>query len=301
MLSKKPNAKKQTLTYAAAMLAVVLWASSFPGTRYVLQYYSPVVIMLMRFSAATATLIIVGLVRKIRLPKMKDLPMFVASGLSGVFLYSFFFNTGSVTVEAGVSSFIIAASPVFTLCLARVFLKEVMRPMCWIGMGVSIAGLAAVTLTQTAGFVFNTGVLLMIAASVFSGAYSFVVRVLTKTYTALEVTVYTMIFGTVGMFAFLPDVIREVPESNLSVNLIVVFLGIFPAGIAYLAWGYALSKADKTAHVTVFSYLIPFVSTLIGFVWLRETLTAWALAGGLVIIAGMMMTNIRLTGKNGQP
>jgi len=293
MESLRANSSKRWVVYAAAFLAVVLWASSFPGTRYVLQYYSPVSIMLMRFSAATFTMVVIGLVRRIKLPKLKDLPLFAASGLSGVFLYSYFFNTGSVTVEAGVSSFIIAASPVFTLALSRILLKEVMKPVCWVGMGISIIGLAFVTLTQTAEFSFNAGLLLMVLASVFSGAYSFIVRVLTKTYTALEVTTYTMICGTIGMVAFLPDVIREVPQSNLTVNLIVVFLGVFPAGIAYLAWGYALSKAEKTAHVTVFSYLIPFVSTLIGFFWLRETLTVWALAGGMVIIAGMMLTNYK--------
>ena len=322
---------RQGLIYAAAMLATVLWASSFPGTRYVLQHYSPVAIMLMRFASASVTLILFGVARNViisfaskrnrrhsnaasdeqagqlpaggvklsawaakrpmGLPKAKDLPLFLASGLSGVLLYSYFFNTGSVTVEAGISSFIIAASPVFTLLLARVFLKEKMKPIGWIGVGVSLAGLALVTLTQTADFSFNAGIFLMMIASLCSGVYSYVVRKLTKTYTALETTVYTMVIGTAGMFAFLPDVIREVPLSGWYVNLVVVFLGVFPAGIAYLAWGYALSKAEKTAHVTVFSYLIPFVSALLGFVWLQETLTAYALSGGVTIIAGMAMTN----------
>jgi drug/metabolite transporter (DMT)-like permease len=116
--------------------------------------------------------------------------------------------------------------------------------------------------------------------------------VLTKSYTALEATTYTIIAGTIGTLFFLPGAIQEIPDTNLFVNLMVVFMGIFPAAFAYLAWGYAISKAKKTAHVTVFSYLIPFISALLGYVWLKETLSTLALIGGLVIIIGMLLTNI---------
>jgi len=117
-------------------------------------------------------------------------------------------------------------------------------------------------------------------------------RVITKSYTALEATTYTIITGTIGTLLFLPVAIAEIPDSNLTVNLLVVFMGVFPAAFAYLAWSYALAKAKKTAHVTVFSYLIPFISALLAYVWLRETLSLLSLIGGLVIIAGMVMINV---------
>jgi len=164
--------------------------------------------------------------------------------------------------------------------------------MCWVGMVVSLCGLAAVTLTQITEFTLDTGVMLVVLAALCSGTYSMIMRVLTKKYTALEATTYTIVAGTLGMLLFLPTVIDEIPRSNLTVNLIVLFMGIFPAAVAYLAWSYALSKARKTAHVTVFSYLIPFISALIAYVWLRETLTIYVLLGGIVIIGGMVLTNV---------
>ena len=284
--------KKHTFLYAAAFLAAFLWASAFPATRYALDFYSPVSLMVMRFGTASITLGIVGLIKKIKLPGIKDLPLFAASGLSGVFLYSYLFNTGSVTVSAGVSSFIIASAPIFTLILTRIFLKEIVKPVCWIGVLVSFCGLAAVTLTQATEISFDLGLLLVILAAVSSGIYSTVMRVLTKEYTALEATTYTIITGTLGTLIFLPNAICEIPDSNLTVNLLVVFMGIFPAALAYLAWSYALAKAKKTVHVTVFSYLIPFISALIAYIWLHETLSLFTLSGGLVIIAGMVLTNV---------
>jgi len=286
------DVKKQAFLYASALLAAFLWASAFPATRYALNYYSPVSLMVMRFSAASLTLCIIGILKKISLPKLKDLPMFVASGLSGVFLYSYLFNTGSVSVSAGVSSFIIASAPVFTLILTRIFLKEVIKPICWAGVLLSICGLAAVTLTQTTDFSFDIGVILVICAAISSGIYSTVMRILTKSYTALEATTYTIIAGTLGTLLFLPTAISEIPDSNLTVNLVIVFMGVFPAALAYFAWSYALSIAKKTVHVTVFSYLIPLISSIIAYFWLGETLSVFTLIGGLVIIAGMILTNV---------
>jgi len=289
---KNQDAGKQIYTYAAAFLAAFLWASAFPATRYALQVYSPVSLMVMRFGAASVTLGIIGLIKRIKLPKLKDLPLFAASGISGVFLYSYLFNTGSVSVSAGVSSFIIASSPVFTMILAGIFLKEVPKPICWVGILVSCFGLAAVTLTQTSEFSFDLGLLLVIGAAVSSGVYSAIMRSITRKYTALEATTYTMIIGTLGTFLFLPTAISEMRDSNVTVNLVVAFMGIFSAAIAYLAWSYALSKAKKTTHVIVFSYLIPFISAVLAYIWLRETLSLFTLIGGLVIIGGMVLTNI---------
>jgi len=274
------------------MLASLLWGSAFPGTRYALQYYSPVSLMVLRFVTASITLVVIGALRKSRLPKLKDLPLFIASGLSGVFLYSYLFNTGSVSVPAGVSSFIIASAPIFTLVLTRIFLKEEIRPIYWFGAFVSFCGLAAVTLTQVTEFSFDIGVFLVICAALSSGIYSTVMSVLTKSYTALEATTYTIIAGTIGTLFFLPVALDELPGSFLCVILIVLFMGIFPAAIDYLAWSYEMAGAKKTANVTVFSYLIPFISALISYIWLRETISLFAFIGGMFIIAGMLLTNV---------
>ena len=291
--NSRQDAKRQTFIYAAAMLATFLWASAFPATRYVLQNgYSPVSVMVMRFGVASLTLGIVGVIKRISLPRLKDLPLFATSGLSGVFLYSFLFNTGSVSVPAGVSSFIIASSPIFTLILTRVLLKEIVKPVCWIGVFIGLCGLAVVTLTQTTAFSFDIGLVLVICASVCSGVYSMVMRVITKTYTALEATTYTIVAGTLGTLLFLPTAAGEIHDSSLTVNLVIVFMGVFPAALAYLSWSYALAKAKKTAHVTVFSYLIPLISTLLAYVWLHESLSVFTFIGGLIIIAGMILTNV---------
>lgn len=282
----------RVFVYIAALIAIVLWASAFPGTRFVLEYYSPGPVMVLRFSVAAVPFLLIGIFKRIRLPRPRDLPLCIASGLSGVFLYQILFTTGSVTISAGVSSFIISAAPVFTMIFTTVFLKEKVKFMSWVGAFISFCGLAAVTLLQAYDFNIDVNLLLIIAASICSGIYSFVIRLLTKSYTAFEATAYTIIIGTLFTLIYLPDTIREIPGSNIQVNLAILFLGIFPAGVAYFLWGYAISKVNNSANVIVFGYLIPFISALVAYFWLGETITMMTIFGGIVIIIGMFITNI---------
>ena len=276
------------------MIAVLLWSSAFAGSRYALQHYSPGSLMLLRFILASATLVTIGAIKKIRLPKKKDLPFFLMGGFVGIFLYMFFFNLGAVTVVAGVGSFIIASTPVYTIILSRLLLKEIVKPICWIGVAVSFCGLVVVMLSQTTGFNLNIGLLLMLGSAISSSAHMIIQRNLFKTYTALEATTYSVLVATVFMLVFIPNVIRELPDATLQTNLVVAFMGIFPAALGYLLWGYALSISEKTTNVAVFLYLIPFMASLLAFFWLGETFSLMTLIGGIVIIGGMALTNAKV-------
>jgi drug/metabolite transporter (DMT)-like permease len=162
----------------------------------------------------------------------------------------------------------------------------------WIGVFVSFIGLALITLLQITDFEFNTGVILLICCAVLFGLFNIVVRKLTQTYTALEVTVYTILFGSITNLIFTPHFLREVSDSTLAVNLLVVFMGVAISAGGFFTWSYALAKAEKTAHITVFAYLIPFMAAIIAFFWLQETLSVYTFVGGIIIIAGMLMTNL---------
>ena len=202
-----------------------------------------------------------------------------------------FFNTGTGLVPSGVSSFLISSAPVYSTLLSVIILKEKVKLFCWIGILVSLCGLVLIAVSQMSGFVMNIGVVLLAGASIATSLHFIIQRRLMKKYTAFEASAYPIFGGTLCMFVFLPDLIRDVPNTPFIVNLIPVYLGVFPAAIAYLSWGYALSKARSTANVTMFLYLVPFVATLIAFLWLKETVSPFAFAGGIVIIAGMLISN----------
>ena len=113
----------------------------------------------------------------------------------------------------------------------------------------------------------------------------------------MQTTAYSISFGTVPMFIFLPGLLRELPAASAGVHVLVAYLAIFPAAIAFWLWVYALSKADKIIYVTSVSYLTPFLAALLAFFWLGEAISAPALFGGGVIILGIALASFRSSSK----
>ena len=288
-MSKDQQTRKSSI---AALITVFLWASAFPVVKYLLDYYSAESIMVFRFLIASLTIIAVIVIKKVKVPDREDLPLFALAGFLGIFLYSWLFITGVNTVPSGVSSFLIASAPVFVTLFSIFLLKEKVKLLSWVGIILSFCGLIAVTASQMSGFVMNIGVILLVGASVSTSLYTIIQRKLTKKYTPFEAAAYSILFGTLFTLIFLPGLIREIPTVPWTVSLIPIYLGIFPAAIAYLAWSYALSKTKSTAHVTMFVYLIPFLATLLAFLWLGENIALSAFIGGVVIIMGMLITGL---------
>ena len=279
------------MPYIAAAGTVLFWSSAFPGVKYSLEYYSPESLMLFRFLIASALLLGYCGIKKVPLPHKKDLPMFMLSGFMGLFLYMWAFNTGTGLVLSGISGFIIASAPVFTLILSIIFLKEKTGLLVWTGVLVSFVGIIIIGATQVTEMQLNAGMWLLLSAAVFTSFFNIIQKHILKKYTAMQATTYSVAFGTLFMCIFLPNLISEFPDAPVQANLVVIYLGIFPAALAYFLWGYALAKVEKTVYVTSFLYLTPFLASVMAFFWLGERIPALAFLGGLVVVVGMVITN----------
>jgi len=255
--------------------------------------------MTYRFLVAAALLLAYCAIKKVPPPTKKDLPLFALSGLAGIFLYMWAFNTGTDLVPSGISSFIIASVPVFTLILSIVFLKEKSGPAIWIGVLISFGGIGIIAATQITEMQLNLGIPLLLGAAVSGSIFITLQKHLLQKYTAIQATAYSVAFGTAFSLVFLPGMVGELPAASPSAHIVVIYLGLFPAAIAYLLWGYALAKTEKTAYVTSFLYLSPFLASIMAFIWLGETMPLLAVIGGIVVVVGMIITNVlKITGKS---
>jgi len=280
------------LPYIAVAATALLWSSAFPAVRDVLNYYSPEALMLLRFLIASAVFLLYCVVRKVPPPDKRDLPIFIGSGLTGLFLYMWAFNTGTSMVYSGISGFIIAAAPVLTLIMSVIFLKEKAGPVIWLGVLISFGGIVIIATTQVTDMQLNFGIVLLLAAAFLTSAYNIIQKQILKKYSVIQATAYTVIIGTLFMFIFFPHLIRDFPQATMRVNLLVVYLALFPAALAYFLWAYALSKMEKTVHATSFMYPIPFLASVFAFFWLGERLPPLAIVGGIVVVVGMIITNV---------
>ena len=72
----------------------------------------------------TAALAVTAIVTKMKLPKITDLPLFLASGFFGFFLYMIVFNKGLSSVPAATASVVNATVLMVTALIAGVVHRE---------------------------------------------------------------------------------------------------------------------------------------------------------------------------------
>lgn len=276
----------------AALVTILFWSSAFAGIRAGLRSYSPAHLALLRFLIASAVLAGLALARGLKLPPRRDLPGIALLGVIGITVYHVALNYGEVTVTAGAASLIIAAVPIFSALLATAFGGERLTWWGWAGILLSFGGVALIVLGEGQGMRFEPGALLILLSALASAIYFvFQRRFLART-SPLAFTTVSIWLGTLAMLVFLPGLPAAVRAAHFSDTLAVVYLGVFPAALAYATWNYALSQAPASI-VSSFLYVNPVLAIVIAWLWLSEVPDALALVGGAIALAGVVLVNTR--------
>ncbi|PYE54178.1 DMT family transporter [Deinococcus yavapaiensis] len=282
------------LSFAAIAVTILFWASSFAGIRAGLESFTPEHLALYRFLVASVALAVYAVIARMRLPSRADLLRIFGLSLLGITTYHLALNIGELTVPAGTASLIIAAGPVITALLATSFMGERLTWQGWLGTFISLLGVLLIVLGRGEPLGFTRGALLILLAAFTTSLYFVFQKGVVKRVGALRFTVYSLILGTLPMLVFLPGFGAQLAAAPLGSHLAVIYIGLFPAALAYLTWTFALARVGA-ARTTSFLFVSPVLAILIGWVWLGEVPSRDSLIGGIIAVLGVIL--VQTVGK----
>lgn len=285
--------------YIIILLPIVFWAFAFPFIKIGLQELSPVNLTILRLFLVCAVFLFILMMmsRKFSPLKKNDIVPLFLLGFFGVVVYHLGLNYGEVYISASAASLIIATIPVFTVIFAAFFLGEKITIKIILGVVLSLCGVVIISFTGTSAnpfeiTYFSAAVAVLISALAGAG-YTIAGKKLLERYSALSLTVYAFLFGSLGLLPFLStSFIEEVVTLSWTGWGAVLFLAIFPTVIGYILW-YVVLEIRTASEISVFLYFIPVLSTCISYFLFQEPITWLFIFGGALVIGGLILVNLR--------
>ena len=265
-----------------------LWGASFMFIKIGVRELEPTTLVCVRLGIGALTLLPLVLVRiggreTVRQLRAAGGPL-VAIGLVNSAIPIVSISWAEKHIDSGLTAVIQASAPLFTALLALRFShNERVSGVRLAGLLVGFGGVALLVGAQPSGD-------LLAACAVVFAALCYAVAAL---YAARRLVDVSPIVTSVGALAaaslcLVPFAAAQLPSHvpSLGVTVAVLALGIGGTGIAYVLY-YALLAGAGASRSILVTYLVPALALGYGAVFLGEAITAPAVAGLLLVLAGV--------------
>jgi len=293
MTAELPN---RWLADLSLLTTACLWGINIPVVRFAAGAVDPFVFNAVRMGLST--LIMGALVwsetrYRAAASGRYDRRRFVAFALISGLIYPLLFMQAIRQTTAGNAALLLSSMPGWTALLSRVFLHERLSSLTWLGLSIAFCGTAAVVMgghgidlssRYLAGNLWMlTAALCWATATVASGR-------LLQQISPLKLTFFSSLLTSPMQLALVSPRLPEQFPLLISGQVLAALLysGIFSTGLAYVTWHYGVRQLGAS-HASVFQNVVTLVAVGGGWMFLGESLVSTQLAGGLLIVAGLLL------------
>ncbi len=292
------------LTYLSLVLTMFLWGGTFIAGRLLAGSLDPASSAFLRFLIASAAMLVMTrlIEKRIVLPPKKMWVPLTLLGMTGVFAYNVFFFSGLHHISAGRASLIVASTPLVITLFAAIFLRERLTALKACGVLLSLIGAITVISNGHPGSLFSGGFgpgeKALVGCVLSWSAYSLIGRSVLSTLSPLTAVCYSCIIGTLllsfpaaheGLFSHLSNV-SLVDWTSLT------YLGIGGTALGFSLYYQGIKKIGAT-RAGIFINLVPLFSILLSWLILHESVKPIVLAGGILVLTGVTLTNFQKNRK----
>ena len=224
--------------------------------------------------------------RKVLWAVLAGLVLFIAANLQQI---------GLVSTTAGNAGFITGLY-VILVPVVGIFLGRASGSRVWAGAGLAVAGLYI--LSVGAGFTMAPGDILELIGAFFWAGHILLINRLVSRMEALEIAVGQ--FTTLAILSFIAALIFEPARFS---GLIPAAIPILYGGPLSIAVGYTLQvvaqKSVPPARASIILSMEALFAGVGGVLLLKEPLTLRLMAGGVLMLAGMILSQLEPKAKPG--
>lgn len=287
--------------YVKLVCVALFWGGTFIAGRIVSTEIPHMIAAAGRFLVACVFLLLLAWRVEGGLPKLsrQQLQATFGLGATGIFLYNICFLAALGRMPAGRSALFVSLSPIVTALAMAILFRERLGAIKWLGIAIAFLG-AAVVITR--GDLFSVvhdvsssmgaGELFMLGAVGSWTAYTILGKHALKGLSPIAATTYASLWGLALLCMGAVNQLPLLDTSKLTWQVVsaIVFLGIFGTVIGFV-WYYEGVKAIGPARTAVFNNLVPVFGVTLSSLMLKEPVLISMIVGGLLVIAGVSLTN----------
>ena len=284
---------------------MLCWAGAGIAVKEALVVFSPLTLIVLRFSLAILLMLLVGLLFRghevlgLQRVDKRDIPLFVLGGLFQPFLY-FIFETYTYQSFASptIAEAMLSTQPIMAPILAFIILREKVTRNNVVGILISTMGMLLLLLVGANNFALGNpwGVLLAIVTVSMSVGYTIILRRIPTRYSSLSIVFYVQLVALVLFYAVwgvfdrqsLQDTIAPL-SADITPVVAVGYLAVFASVTAFILFCYTVRQIGVT-RANVFNNVRPVFTALLMWVIFDEQLPIWKWVGIIVIVIGLFIS-----------
>lgn len=230
---------------------------------------------------------------------LRQFGVLATMGVAGVFVFNVFFFWALEKIPASKGALIVALIPVLTALGVAYLLKERLGVQRWLGIAMALIGVVIVIThgdwlraSDYLSSLFEAGDGLMLIAALGWVTYTILSRFALQGLSPLAASTYA---AWVGMFILLIGLPFEADLwSDSMLNwpsvLALVYIALMGTVVPYVWYVQGVQRLGP-ARAAIYINLTPVFGVSLGYLLLGESIDLSMLVGGLIVIAGVTLTN----------
>jgi drug/metabolite transporter (DMT)-like permease len=283
------------LTRLTPLLFVLLWSTGFIGAKYGLPYAEPLTFLVSRYVLVIVLMSVLALAMRAPWPASPREALHI--GVTGLLVQALYLGGVFMSIHrglpAGISALVVGMQPLLTAALAGALLGERVSARQWAGLALGFGGVALVVGSK---------------ASVDGVDGDALVHMLVPALAALlgitAGTLYQKRFcprfdlRTGSVMQFLPSLVVTLLVASQTETMEIEWTGDFVFALGWLVLVLSIGaisllnlliRSGSAVNVASLFYLTPPTTALIAWAMFDETLSALAIAGMAIAVAGVWL------------